>query len=167
MPPPSKLECRRSQLPPLKCRAKSLLLCWEKPGTVYQQYNQLTFRPVTEQHGKVLHLLTTSSDSTVRFFLALVFKKQTKPKYTPILLRVNTQITFPFSITRTHYTKISLLPSPASQMRFFSTQLKVIANLVLISTIRLSMWPEDSIAKQCGENHETLRHTFSILYMAE
>lgn len=131
-------------VPPLSYKAKSLLLCWEKPGRIYQKFNKLTFKPVTEQNEKkklytlLLHFKKTESKD---FFCSHILKNQPKPKYTSSFLCGNVQIIFPLSmITRAHYTKISLYyQAQLCQMKIFAQLKVIITQLTCFNYQRLSM----------------------------
>lgn len=77
----AKTGMEKKEVPPLSCKAKSLLLCWEKPGRIYQKYNKLTFKPVTEQNEKkklyilYYYILRRLNQKT---FLLSYFKKPTR-----------------------------------------------------------------------------------------
>lgn len=110
---------------PLSYRAKSLLLCWEKPGKIYQKHTNL---PLNQSQSKMKKeasytlLLYFQGDLTFNFF-ALILRK-TWSKHTPIFLCRNIHINSPFSITKEHITlKFHYTTKPSFyQTKFCSTQ---------------------------------------------
>lgn len=77
---------------------------WHSLATTQPTYLQTSHRATWKGTSSTHYILKLTGS-----FSLLYLKSKPKKKCTPILLCLNTQIIFPFSIiTRTHYTKISL-----------------------------------------------------------